>query len=296
MKQATHVEPQWNLQDLEPSDRYGWSAVVRNSLPLVALLTLAPLLAARSIAAAWSLAPLIGLFLYRITIVMHDHTHGTLFRSSRLNTWVGQLLGAMTGIDFRRFKSQHWKHHRLYGQLGDPQGFHYLGIQRLNRPQFAWHLIKPIFGANLRHVLPESLLYPPNLWRALRRGHVAIALAVQLAMFLVVTGGARYLTLAFLPFASAATFGLFFSQIRGLAEHGSLDSGKAGYVRSHASRALERILLYDLHFNYHAVHHRWPHCPSRHLPLIHDRYFAAQAPLERSMIGTVIAIGTRLSS
>ena len=124
-----------------------------------------------------------------------------------------------------------------------------------------------------------------------------IVLVMQLVIFLVVTGGARYLTLAFLPFVSAATFGLFLSQIRGLTEHSSTDDSKqVGRVRSHSARALERIFLYDLHFNYHSAHHRWPQCPSRHLPLIHDRYFSTAVPLERSMIGTAIAIGLRLNS
>jgi fatty acid desaturase len=102
--------------------------------------------------------------------------------------------------------------------------------------------------------------------------------------------------LAFLPLASAATFGLFLSQLRGLVEHGALDDRTPGErVRSHSARMLERIFLYDLHFNYHSAHHRWPQCPSRHLPLIHDRYLATDAPLEHSMIGTAIAIGTKLS-
>jgi hypothetical protein len=68
-------------------------------LPLFMLLALAPVLAARSIATAWSLAPVVGLFLYRITIVMHDCVHRTLFRSPQVNDWIGLLLGAVTGID-----------------------------------------------------------------------------------------------------------------------------------------------------------------------------------------------------
>jgi fatty acid desaturase len=282
-----------DLEHLQPSNRYATYAVIRNVLPLFALLSLAPILAARSIAAAWSLAPLVGLFLYRITIVMHDCVHRTLFRSRRVNDWIGLLLGAVTGIDVRRFKAQHWKHHRMYGRTEDPQGFHYVGVQRLSRVQFAWHLLKPLFGANLRYVLRESMLHPGNLWRALRRGDAAVFLSVQFVIFVVVTGGGRYLHLALLPFVSAATVGLFLSQLRGLAEHGSRSAvDQAGIVRSHSARKLERLVLYDLHFNYHSAHHRWPQCPSRHLPLVHERYLAGQVPLESSMLATVVAIRT----
>jgi fatty acid desaturase len=157
--------------------------------------------------------------------------------------------------------------------------------------QFAWHLVKPLFGANLRYVLRESMLHPGNLWRTLRSGDAVLFLAVQFLMFIVVTGGGRYLHLGLLPFVSAATFGLFLSQVRGLAEHGSRSAvDQAGVVRSHSTRILERLLLYDLHFNYHSAHHRWPQCPSCHLPRVHEHYFAADVPLESSMVATVIAI------
>jgi fatty acid desaturase len=291
MTQPAVIPTQIDLRHLQPSDRYGAYAVVRNVLPLFVLLALAPLLAARSIAVAWALAPLIGLWLYRSTIVMHDCVHRTLFRSPRVNDWIGLFLGAVTGIDIRRFRALHRKHHRTYGRAEDPQGFHYLGVQRLSRVQFAWHLVKPLLGANLHYVLRESMLYPANLWRAFRRGDAVVFLAMQSLMFIVVTGGGRHVHLAFLPFESAATFGLFLSQVRGLAEHGSRSAvNQAGVVRSHSARVLERLVLYDLHFNYHSAHHRWPQCPSRHLPLVHRLYLAGHVPLEPSMLATVVAM------
>src|SRR5688500_174919 len=165
-----------DLRHLQPSDRYGASAVIRNVRRLFPLLALALIRAARSIAAAWSPAPRVGLLLYRITIVMHACVHRAAFRSLRLNYCIGAVLGAITGIDLRRFRALHSKHHRLYGRAEDPQGFHYLGVQRLSRVQFAWHLVKPLFGANLRYVWHESMLHPGNLWRAMRRGDAAVFL------------------------------------------------------------------------------------------------------------------------
>ena len=61
---------------------------------------------------------------------------------------------------------------------------------------------------------------------------------------------------------------------------------RAGWiVRSHSARLLERLVLYDLHFNYHSAHHRWPQCPSRHLPLVHEQYLAGHVPLEPQHVG-----------
>ena len=56
-------------------DAYGWRAVLRNVIPFLVLLVAAPHLDSWS----WVLSPLIGLFAYRITLVMHDCIH----RSSR---------------------------------------------------------------------------------------------------------------------------------------------------------------------------------------------------------------------
>jgi fatty acid desaturase len=291
MTQPAFIRQPIDLQHLQPSNRYGAYALVRNVLPLFALLAFAPVLAARSISAAWALAPLVGLFLYRVTIVMHDCVHRTLFHSSRVNDWSASLLGAMTGIDVGRFRALHFRHHRMYGCAEDPQGFHYLGVQRMSRAQFTWHVLKPLLGANLRYVSRETLLHPANFWRATRRGDAILFATMQLLMLAIVTGGGRYLSLALLPFVSATTFGLFLSQIRGLAEHGSHGAAdQIGLVRSHSARMLERVFLYDLHFNYHAAHHRWPQCPSCHLPLVHERYLAAEVPLQSSMLATVIAI------
>jgi fatty acid desaturase len=273
---------------LRPSDAYGWRAILRNVVPLLALLGLAPALADTSGIMPWLLSPAIGLFLYRITIVMHDCTHHTLFVSRKLNTRVGLLLGAMSGVDFHSFCLQHWRHHRLYGRDGDPQGFHYADLPRMTRGELRRHLAKPLLGLNLRSVVAESLLAPRNLARSLRTGEIAVVAPVQLAMLMLVTGFGRYPLLALMPFLSGATFALFFSQLRGIAEHGALDGSSPGTVRSHQPSWLDRVLLYDLNFNYHAEHHAHPQIPSCHLPAVQRATGTQPAP--RSMFGTLHAM------
>ena len=272
------------------SDAYGWRAVLRNVVPFFVLLAAAPLVYGWSPAAPWLLAPLIGLFTYRITIVMHDCIHRSLLRSVRLNERIGTLLGGITGIDFASFSRQHLLHHRLYGQPGDPQGFHYLGLTGATRAAFAWHLLRPLLGCNLRYALAESVLRPRNLAAAARSGDIFALAAIQLSVLAVVTGGGAHLWLAALPFASAATFGLFFSQLRGIAEHAAEgDGAEASNARSHAPHWLDRWLLYDLNFNYHNEHHLNPHYSSRDLAALHGR-LTDRAPLAASMFGTLKAL------
>lgn len=270
---------------LEPSDFYGWRATARNLITLFVLLGLAPALASINAFAPWLLTPAIGLVLYRITIVMHDCTHHTLFVSRAVNARVGLVLGALSGVDFHRFCVQHWRHHRLYGRVGDPQGFQYLDLARMSSIGLLLHLIKPLFGLKLRDVIGESLLAPSNLARSVRSGEIVIVALVQVVVLAIVTGFGRYPLLAILPFVSGATFGLFFSQLRGIAEHGRIGGDGEYLVRSHQSYWLDRVLLYDVNFNCHAEHHAHPQVPSCHLPALRRAVGAKEA--SGSMFGTL---------
>jgi len=268
-------------------DGYGWRAVLRNVIAYFALLALAPLVHEYRPEAPWLLAPLIGLFAYRITIVMHDCIHRSLFATAQLNHRVGTLLGGVAGIDFASFSHQHLLHHRLYGRAGDPQGFHYLGLKGATRASFAWHLLRPLFGCNLRYALAESVVRPRNVAAAARSGELSALVAIQLAVLAIATGGGAHPALAALPFASAATFGLFFSQLRGIAEHAAEAGGAMpGNVRSHAPHWFDRLLLYDLNFNYHREHHLYPYHPSRDLATLHAR-MPGGAPAASSMLCTL---------
>ena len=225
-----------------------------------------------------------------MTIVMHDCTHRTLFADPQRNVRIGKTLGAITGIDFDRFSAQHWLHHRIYGQAGDPQGFHYAHLKSMTRAGLLWRLAKPLFGLNLRHTWSESFLDLRNLTRTLRTGEALLILSIQALIAVLVTGAGAYWSLVLLPLASTATFGLFFSQLRGVAEHGTAAATEAGYVRSHAPHWLDRILLYDLHFNYHVEHHRHPQYASYHLPALHRESPDASVELPRSMFGTIASL------
>src|SRR5688500_17083591 len=271
-ERAQHERAPPQTQRLVASNAYGIWSVAKNLVPLLAVYAAAPYVADWSLAAAFGLAPVIGLVLYRLTMVMHDCGHATLFSSRRANDRVGKLLGFVTGVDFERFKALHWEHHKVYGLAGDPQGFHYRGLSRMSRAAFVWHVVKPLFGANLRFVFPESIVHPRNLAAAAANGELAVLVFVQAVLALLITGMGRDWWLALLPFASAATFGLFLSQLRGIAEHGVGEHGKPEtHVRSHVPEPLGRLLLYDVHFNFHEEHHRYPGVPSCNLPeLAHE--------------------------
>lgn len=73
---------------------------------------------------------------------------------------------------------------------------------------------------------------------------------------------------------------------RGVAEHGVVDEhAEVRNVRSHAPNLLDRVLLYDVNFNYHREHHEHPQVPSCHLPAVQRDSNAPYA--SKSMFGTL---------
>lgn len=260
------IRPEW----LTPSDRYAWLAIARNVLPLFVLFALLPILADWSLFLPWLLCPAVGLLIYRVSLVMHDCVHLSLFKHRPFNTRVGVTLGAMIGIDFHAFAKQHRLHHQSYGTEIDPQGFHYLDLAQKSQKQLQWHYLRGLLGFNLRHTLSESVAEPHNLKRLITSKEIITVIILQGFILLLVTGAGRHLSLALIPIISSATFGLFFSQLRGMAEHGVANGTAAvGYVRSHRRHWLDLLLLHDVNFNYHREHHLYPQCPSVHLPEIH---------------------------
>jgi fatty acid desaturase len=261
-----------------PSNAYGLRCLLTNLAPLLTLYAAAPWLADRSLVLAWVLVAPAGLLLYRLTMVMHDCGHSSLFTSKRANRFVGWMLACATGVDFDRFRDRHWEHHRNYGLAGDPQGFHYLTWPRLSLSARVWHLVKPLLGLNLPCVYGESLLAPANLIRAARTGQILALVVVQAATLALITGAGRHWSLALLPFVGAVTVGLFLSQLRGIAEHGVASRlAPTRHVRSHSGDFMGRVLLYDVNFNFHEEHHEFPGIPSCNLPRLALRGGAGNA-------------------
>ena len=256
---------------LAPDPGYGWSAVARNLGGFIGLLVLTPALAGHSAWALTVVVPAIGLMMYRMTIVMHDCAHETLFSSPRLNRIVGTMLGAAAGIGFRAFARLHRRHHRRVGLADDPQGPHYLGLRSSSRGRILWHLLRPLVGYNLLlfRRLAAELSGTADVPARQRVAELALVAGVQLVCAAIVSRGFQLWWLAPAPLLSAATFGLFLSQLRGFAEHIALPGvDPAGVVRSHRPHLLDRILLYDVNFNHHREHHLYPQVPSCRLPAV----------------------------
>ena len=123
-----------------PCPRYATVAIVRNVLIYLSFLGSVPLLAIFHPWAPFAAMPFVGLAMYRLTIVMHDCSHGTLLKSQKANWFCGVLTGAMSGIEFHAYQRLHRKHHASVGQPDDPQGPDYLSLPT-STLGIAYHLV-----------------------------------------------------------------------------------------------------------------------------------------------------------
>jgi len=252
-----------------PNFTYG-GYVVTHSLALFALaFSLIPLLAAGIGPWAALLAvPFVGLRVYKLTMVMHDCAHGTLFGEPRINRNVGVFFGLLSGINFNAYGRLHFIHHTHYGEKGDPRGRDYLNYWSLSPGGRLWHLLRPLLGFNLIHF--RNVMRVVEILPVRQQAIFFLAgFAVQGALATIATLGWRYPWLALIYPLSAATFGLFLSQLRVLAEH-LPPQGSEGvpFVCSHEPNWIDAALLYDLNFNYHREHHTYPEVPSVCLPAL----------------------------
>lgn len=270
---------------------------VRQVLPPAVLL--AACIAALGYAGtAWKIAAavMVAFAGYRLTFVVHDCSHRTLFAGRRTNDVVGWLAAALLLISFPAYRRLHWQHHRHYGRADDPQGHDYVGL-RPGHDRVLWHLCKPLVLANLLekagaffavHHAGLTATERANAEVGSRREAIsglACIAAVQCAVAWVATGGLSFPAGYVLYLAPLVTIGLFLSRVRSYLEHGALEAAEANrpVARTHPSGPLERRLLSGLYFNFHNEHHRWPQVPSRHLPTVHREVTAdALRPSELS--------------
>lgn len=257
------------------SDLQGWLWTLRIFVPFIILIALTPWV--------WlSIAPIatfpiwvaLGVLAYKLTIVMHDCAHNTLFASKFLNQKVGKICGYILMSDFQTFRYMHWQHHMKYGADEDPQGEDYLHLTNASKAGLIWHIFKPLLGANVYKLLAFSKSNVANkkkkepFVKLLKsKSHFFL---MQLAIVVLITQGGRCFWLfAFLP-SAALTVGLFCSQTRGFAEHIANPGGHSeAFVRTHLPNWFDKAIFYTLNFNYHVEHHLYPSVANHHLPALH---------------------------
>jgi fatty acid desaturase len=259
-------------------------------------------------------AAVVGLALgqHGLAVLAHEAAHYRLYRSRRVNDFVGKLCGAPLGVSMLTYRVIHRIHHNhLYQDIdpdlaliaGYPRGRLYLlgkllkdltGITTLkNYRYFKGRMVKPIStGKPLGTASgpgsePQTRLAPLGspygdtssaLRRAARRDRrLVLALHVAALALASTLGWWRwYLMLWLFPLVTVLQMIL---RLRAVCEHGAVGdlSTPLRAARTTLAPFWLRALLFPHHVNYHIEHHLYPSVPHYRLAECHRRLSARGA-------------------
>lgn len=211
-------------------------------------------------------------------VLLHEAGHHTLFRSRRVNRFVGHVAGFVALIPFHAWQRIHARHHRYTGWQ-DLDATTASLVPRAIRPweravmDFAWRTWLPLFSVLYR--LQNYWNLPriaPFLRDAAARRAIRINVVVQLAAYgalLAYVGPAALFVLV----GPALLLSLMVEDVLLLSQHTHvpqhLSGGRAvrpfqpleqaGFTRS--LRLPRAVSVLIMHFDAHELHHMYPYVP-----------------------------------
>ena len=233
-----------------------------------------------------------------LAILMHECSHGSLFRTRWLNEHVGQwLIAAPVWQRLGDYRTHHLKHHAYTSLEGDPD----LGLVTpfpTSRWSLARKLLRDVTGiAFLRRVVAQLLMDAgvltysastgqqrvvprPSVFSMLRGllVHTGPMVLTNLALWGVLAAlGHGWLYLAWVV-ANATTFSSFL-RIRSIAEHAVTEASDDPLRNTRTTRAnvLARLTVAPHHVNFHLEHHLLPTVPHYRLRELHELLWARGA-------------------
>jgi fatty acid desaturase len=208
-------------------------------------------------------------------VLTHECGHRTLFRSPRLNEFVGNwLVGPPTFNNMQAYMRGHLKHHRLAGTPEDPDLPNYRDYP-ISRARLRRKILRDLSGRTgwrtargIARNLARVTSLPPEARASLLRG-----LAVNLAMLAILAAfGAPWL---YLLWVVAFIFvNPLVSRIRQIAEHGAVpnlyDLDPRSNTRTLEAGWLARLAFCPHQVNYHLEHHLLASVPIYRLRMLHE--------------------------
>lgn len=281
MKIKEHFSPEEIKSFCRRSDLHGWVAVATNWGIIAACFVLV---------ARWPnpLTIVLAMILLGgrhlgLGVLMHECGHGTLFRSKKLNRFVGTWLCAapvMYRLD--DYMSNHLSHHSKAGTDADPDLYRYqhypVEVKSLQRK-----LLRDVSGRTSLNFL-ETSLKRNQVITTNEKGERRLDYRQLLSRFYapIIMNSLLLVLLAWFGFAElyllwlAAYFSIYmvFSRIRNLAEHACvpdlLDPDPMQHTRTMIASWWERLTFAPNCVNYHLEHHLLPSVPKHQLASFHN--------------------------
>lgn len=273
----------------EPELHRSFSQIVTTLLPLAGLIALMGLSLEVGYWLTLMLAIPTALFLVRVFILQHDCGHGSFFRSSWANDWLGRCLGVVTMTPYGYWKRDHAVHHATSGNL-DKRGVgdidtltvqEYLALSRWGRLRYRLYRhpavlfgIGPAFLFLVKHRLAlGNWIKDRDAWISVLSTNAAIAAVLTGATLLF--GLAEVAMVWFPVVVLAATMGIWMFYVQHQFE-GVYWRRQPDWDFHEA--AIEGCSFYDLprwlhwltgYIGYHHVHHLAAKIPNYRLQECH---------------------------
>lgn len=236
-------------------------------------------------------AAVIGARQLGLAILMHDGSHGLLFRHRKLNHHVSQwLLGWPIGADMPTYRQYHLKHHARTQQHDDPDLVLSAAFP-ITRASFYRKIWRDITGrtglAQRGAQLSAGLAGGPSIRQRWQRAKDKLAgpLCANAVLFgiLAISGfGWLYLALWLFPLL---TFFQLFLRLRNIAEHAQVGAPDDPFAHARTTLAgpLARAFLAPYWVNYHVEHHLLMAVPCYRLKQCH-RYLMQSPAAEKMLV------------
>lgn len=280
MKIKEHFSPDEIKIFCRRSDLHGWLAVTVN-WGIIALCFLVVARWPNPLTIVLAMILLGGRHL-GLGVLMHECGHGTLFRSKKLNRFVGTWLCAapvMYRLD--DYMSNHLSHHSKAGTDADPDLYRYqhypVELKSLQRK-----LLRDVSGQTSLNFLETSLKRNQVITtneegerqldyrQLLSRFHAPL---IMNSLLLVLLAWFGFAELYLLWLAAYFSIYMVFSRIRNLAEHACvpdlLDPDPILHTRTMVANWWERLTFAPNCVNYHLEHHLLPSVPKYRLASFH---------------------------
>ncbi|MFT6094965.1 MAG: fatty acid desaturase [Pseudohongiellaceae bacterium] len=302
MKIKEHFSSEEIQQFCRRSDLLGWTAVATNW----GIIAFAFVLVAR-----WpnpfiivSAMILLGGRHLGLGVLMHECGHGTLFRSKKLNRFVGTWLCAapvMYRLD--DYMNNHLLHHGKAGTNADPDLYRYQNYP-VEKKSLQRKLLRDVCGQTSLNFLETSLKRNQvittseegkrilDYQQLFSRFYAPIIMNFLLLLLLMWFGFAE---LYLLWLAAYFSIYMVFSRIRNLAEHACvpnlLDPDPMLHTRTMVASWWERLTFAPNSVNYHLEHHLLPSVPKYRLASFHaalkDKGLLDNAEIESSYLAFI---------
>ena len=232
---------------------------------------------------------------------MHDAAHGILFKTKRVNEFVGQyLLGAPYGGDLESYRKYHLKHHRFAQSEQDPD----LPLSKkypVSKASLRRKLLRDMTGQTFLR-LRLATLKMNNGDAPIIEGSDAFQktspwpyLITNSIIFLILWSLGYWWVYFALWLAPLWTWFFAVLRLRNITEHAitSFDDNPLTHARTTRTNIFEKIFFGPYWVNYHVEHHAYMFVPCYRLKALHNSMIDHHDEMEiRSGYLSVIKLAT----